>query len=311
MENQKFQHPEGKIQLMNGTLIDCYPLQQTQNEIDNSFRLDTTGEYLVISRKKRTPQEIEQLQAEEAKAKQAKDDFAANAFLFFDNRERILADSRMFLAPVPVQNGLMYIGTSGFQKPTLGVYIEWWQNCLSSNITDKRDQWLIYQFGGSPLTGWNISKMVNASGEKRELNVRSFSDLWRPFVEINRRYDDAKKRYEAYSIDKVIELLKSDARTIDTRLKSDAFFLTQEIERKKAELEKKMYDSSERGKYRQTLIEFDEQYKELSKQLSFNKFAPVGFWIDIHKIHKNLSAILPTNECKRLYVSFLQYVVDA
>lgn len=311
MENQKFQHPEGKIQLMNGTLIDCYPLQQTQNEIDNSFRLDTTGEYLVISRKKRTPQEIEQRQAEEAKAKQAEDNFAANAFLFFDNRERILADSRMFLAPVPVQNGLMYTGTSGFQKPTLGVYIEWWQNCLSSNITDKRDQWLIYQFGGSPLTGWNISKMVNASGEKRELNVRSFSDLWRPFVEINRRYDDAKKRYEAYSIDKVIELLKSDARTIDTRLKSDAFFLTQEIERKKAELEKKMYDSSERGKYRQTLIEFDEQYKELSKQLSFNKFAPVRFWIDIHKIHKNLSAILPTNECKRLYVSFLQYVVDA
>lgn len=311
MENQKFQHPEGKIQLMNGTLIDCYPLQQPEGEIDNSFRLDTTGEYLVISRKKRTPQEIEQRKAEEAKAKQAEDDFAANAFLFFDNRERILADSRMFLAPVPVQNGLMYTGTSGFQKPTLGVYIEWWQNCLLSNITDKRDHWLIYHFGGSPLSGFNISSAVNASGEKRELNVRPFSDLWHSFVEINKRYDDAKNRYEAYSIDKVIELLKCDERTIDTRLKSDAFFLTQEIERKKAELEKKMYDSSEREKYRQTLIEFDEQYKELSKQLSFNKFAPARFWIDIHKIHKNLSAILPTNECKRLYVSFLQYIVDA
>lgn len=313
MENQKFQHPEGKIQLMNGTLIDCYPLQQTQNEIDNSFRLDTTGEYLVISRKKRTPQEIEQRQAEEAKAKQAEDNFAANAFLFFDNRERILADSRMFLAPVPVQNGLMYTGTSGFQKPTLGVYIEWWQNCLSSNITDKRDQWLIYQFGGSPLSGFNVSRAVNASGEKRELNVRSFSDLWHPFVGINKRYDDAKTRYQAYTIDKVIELLECNGRSIDARLKSDAFFLTQEIERQKAEIERKVYGSSEHEKdnYRQTLMEFDEQYKELSKQLSFSKFAPVRFWIDIHKIHKNLSAILPTNECKRLYVSFLQYVVDA
>ena len=89
MENQKFQHPEGKIQLMNGTFIDCYPLQQTQNEIDNSFRLDSTGEYLVISRKKRTPQEIEQRQAEEANAKQAEDNFAANAFLFSKHQQRI------------------------------------------------------------------------------------------------------------------------------------------------------------------------------------------------------------------------------
>ncbi len=313
MGNQKFQHPEGKIQLMNGTLIDCYPLQQTQNEIDNSFRLDTTGEYLVISRKKRTPQEIEQRKEEEAKAKQAEDYFAANAFLFIDNRERILADSRMFLAPVPVQNGLMYTGTSGFQKPTLGVYIEWWQNCLLSNIIDKRDHWLIYHFGGSPLSGFNVSRAVNASGKKRELNVRSFSDLWHPFVEINMRYDDAKTRYQAYTIDKVIKLLECDGRSIDARLKSDAFFLTQEIERQKAEIERKVYGTSEheKGNYRQTLMEFDEQYKELSKQLSFNKFAPVRFWIDIHKIHKNLSAILPNNECKRLYVSFLQYVVDA
>ena len=52
--------------------------------------------------------------------------FTDHALFFFDHREQILSDSRMFLAPVPIASGLAYVGSCGFQHPTLGVYIEWW-----------------------------------------------------------------------------------------------------------------------------------------------------------------------------------------
>ena len=42
----------------------------------------------------------------------------ANAHFLFENRERIFADSRMFLAPVNVMSGAAYIGT--LVKPTEG-----------------------------------------------------------------------------------------------------------------------------------------------------------------------------------------------
>jgi len=33
----------------------------------------------------------------------------------------------MFLCPIYMQSGLAYTGSSGFEKPTLGIYIEWWR----------------------------------------------------------------------------------------------------------------------------------------------------------------------------------------
>ena len=44
--------------------------------------------------------------------------FEENAFFLFKNRERILADSRMF---IPLKNNFI-----GMKNRTLGVYIEWW-----------------------------------------------------------------------------------------------------------------------------------------------------------------------------------------
>lgn len=34
----------------------------------------------------------------------------------------------MFLAPVNIDNGLAYIGTSPSRHPTLGVYLKWWHH---------------------------------------------------------------------------------------------------------------------------------------------------------------------------------------
>jgi hypothetical protein len=58
---EKSIHPEGKILLINGNLIDGYEKEdQKENTVDNELRLDTTGQYFQISRKPITkPVEID------------------------------------------------------------------------------------------------------------------------------------------------------------------------------------------------------------------------------------------------------------
>ena len=41
---------EGKIQLLDGRVLDCYSLEQPQGEVDNHLSLDTTGVYLSLKR---------------------------------------------------------------------------------------------------------------------------------------------------------------------------------------------------------------------------------------------------------------------
>ena len=50
-----FKHPERKIQLLNGNVLDCYPLEQAGEQVDNEVKLDTTGTYFALGGKKLAP----------------------------------------------------------------------------------------------------------------------------------------------------------------------------------------------------------------------------------------------------------------
>lgn len=194
------------ITLIDGRTLQCFPKVEISQPIDNRMRLDTSGEYLSVGRKKAVEQPTS------PDVDQAKKFFTDHAFFFLDHREQILRDSRMFLAPVPVQSGLAYTGTSGFCRPTLGVYIEWWMRCALAIIgRNPKSSWLVYRIAGSPLSGSNSCGIVNQKGECLSEPVPGrFSDLWSSFVEINTRYDAAKERYEAYSLEEVAEQLKAN-----------------------------------------------------------------------------------------------------
>lgn len=115
------EHPHNSIILMNGAVLECFPKESNQGDfVPDEMKLDTTGVYLSIGNKPCKPQPS----ATEEKEQQKKL-FTDNAFYLLAHQERIMRDSRMFLAPVAVQNGLAYIGTSGFNAPTLGIYLEW------------------------------------------------------------------------------------------------------------------------------------------------------------------------------------------
>ena len=229
-----FKHPEGKIQLLNGNVLDCYPLEQPKAKVDNELKLDTNGAYMSVGKPKpvATPTSDEQ-------KKNGESLFLHNAFLFLQHRDRIMSDSRMFLCPIPIQNGLAYTGTSGFSRPTLGVYIEWWFNCEEATVFKKtrvfkkdKTKWLVYRIAGSPLSGANRCGIVNEKGETdSESLTGSFSPVWSSFMRINNRYDEAKSLYQAYTLEKTVEILEKEGLTAVNDKDLQILFLDSELRR--------------------------------------------------------------------------------
>ena len=46
-------HSNAVITLLDGRTLPCYPKPEAATPIDNSIKLDTTGQYLTIGRKRR------------------------------------------------------------------------------------------------------------------------------------------------------------------------------------------------------------------------------------------------------------------
>lgn len=122
MTHSNTEQPKNSITLMNGAVLECIPKESHQGDfIADKMKLDATGTYLSLGNKPCKPQTRTSEEFERQKKL-----FTDNAFYLLAHQERIMRDSRMFLAPVAVQNGLAYTGTSGFNAPTLGIYLEWW-----------------------------------------------------------------------------------------------------------------------------------------------------------------------------------------
>lgn len=196
---------ENGIRLQDGNVIRGYPKQDAIVELcKETPMLDTTEEYLSIRKKPAKPKPTDGKESNLQKL------FTDNAFLILANRERIMSDSRMLLTPVSVRNGLAYSGA--FQTATLGVYIEWWLNCPYSVLFDEKDDTmaLIWYLSGSPLCGGNLCSMVTEDSKTETVRVPFFKKLWPKFTDILADYYDAKELYQAYTLSKVIDILKRE-----------------------------------------------------------------------------------------------------
>ena len=176
-------HPYGKIRLLNDRLIeDYYVTHRMHNDYETNIRYYA-------------PQS-------------ACDLFVDNAHFLFKHRYAILHDSRMFLAPLYMKDGMAYTGGMGFQRPILGGYIEWWCTCSVSRVYGQDGSLnLLYLLAGSPLSGSNNCWMVGEDGVRKEVHLMSFGTAWRTFTGINTRYEPLKTHY-VYSLERVIEILK-------------------------------------------------------------------------------------------------------
>ena len=139
--------------------------------------------------------------------------FLKNAFLFLDNAERILGDSRMSQARVPVSNGLAYMGP--FPAANLGVYVDWWQNSGLKEILHDREgrRALTWHIAGSPLSGMNSCSCVYPDGTTANLSHSSFGRMWKTFHEAIKRHRTEGLTTDIYAIEEVAEILKTDATT--------------------------------------------------------------------------------------------------
>lgn len=202
MIHNSTEQPQNSIILMNGAVLECFPKESHQDDfVPDKMKLDATGTYLSLGNKPCKPQPRTSEEFERQKKL-----FTDNAFYLLAHQERIMRDSRIFLAPVAVQNGLAYTGTSGFNAPTLGIYLEWWNECSMALRVDKENRRsLVFHLAGSPLSGANHCAEVYEDGRTESVQVSSFISHWRPFAAIN-----AKHMYQAYTLEKVLDILHAE-----------------------------------------------------------------------------------------------------
>ncbi len=254
------QFPEGKIILTDGRVLDCYPLaEQKPEKIESdTLELDTTGQYLIIGRRKPTP-----VPKPSATVEDQRQLFVSNAFYLLAHKERILSDSRMFLCPVAIQSGIAYTGTSGFRKPTLGVYLEWWGLVEEAMRTDKNGcRSLVYQLAGSPLSGCNSCGAVREDGKTEVVRLSSFGRHWGPFMKLNQRYTEAKQLYQAYTLQEVLDILhqEDDNSKADCSVMIDVQFMKREIERLNQRIEAIKEECNRwHDKYNDALTRYNEE----------------------------------------------------
>lgn len=213
MTHSNTETTENSITLMNGAVLECFPKESQPCDIEpNKMQLDATSKYLSIGNKKPYKRKAKApIDPTEELEQQQKKLFTDNAFYLLAHSERIMRDSRMFLAPVAVHNGLAYTGTSGFRNPTIGIYLEWWNECARTLRTDDEgNRSLIFHLAGSPLSGSNCCAEVYEDGRIESVSVRSFIDFWPPFMAINQRYTEAKDMHQAYTLQQVLDILHAE-----------------------------------------------------------------------------------------------------
>ena len=209
-EEKDLQHPKGKIRLISGAVLECYPIADEPSKIErDELKLDLTGVYLRTSKKPRKGLTCK-TGKEQPVREPWEDLFLKNAFFLYEHRDVILSDSRMFLTPLPFRNGLAYTGTSGLNKATLGVYLEWWDNCERAIIKHEGEAFaLTYHIAGSPLSGSNRCSAVDRDGRSFTIQFESpFTPLWSSFMKINQRYTEAKQIYQAYTLEETLAKLR-------------------------------------------------------------------------------------------------------
>lgn len=196
------------ITLLDGRAMTVYTKEKQPDKIEGTnLHLDMTGQYLRIGKRGfYTPDDTIVERGLGAFQSQI---FIENAWFLYENSDKVMSDSRMFLSLVDVGNHLAYFGTSGFRYSTIGTYLEWWRHFSESSIDSNGN--LIWYMAGSPLTGANACRSVNPQGKNMKMDDgKSFSSVWRSFIEVNRLYSGIAQRCESYSLEETLIKLKGE-----------------------------------------------------------------------------------------------------
>lgn len=145
---------------------------------------------------------IQQKQASEIEENKI---FLNNAFFFLAHSDRIMRDSRMFLALVPVQNGPISFG-----KLCLGAYLEWWLSYDAvRKISEDGRLSLVFRLAGSPFSGRNSCNEVYEDGSNKVVHISNFMNAVGWLKRISEHYSKYNNN-ERYCLKEVVEILKEE-----------------------------------------------------------------------------------------------------
>ena len=112
------------ITLLNGKELPLFlKLEQPTKIVQDTVSLDTSGLYLSMGNYK--PRFMKESDEAEIERQYNHHLFTENAWFLLEHAKEIFSDSRMFLAPVGVNNRIAHFDNSRFRCPTVGVYLEW------------------------------------------------------------------------------------------------------------------------------------------------------------------------------------------
>ena len=115
-------------------------------------------------------------------------------------------------------------------------------------IDKKGRRSLVYHMAGSPLSGSNRSSVVREDGKIETVTLSPFINHWSPFIKINTRYTEAKVRYQAYTLQEVLDILhREDNGKLDFDHVITTRFMQHEIDSLKKRLKKREEELSQRA----------------------------------------------------------------
>lgn len=131
-------------------------------------------------------------------------EFKESAWLFINNAERIMCDSRMFLTPIYTQSFSPFFKS----RPRIGTFLEWWLHYPQYSRDGHGNP--IYCISGNPMTGSHACYVIDPDGNSRKVSEKSLLPILTSFGKVNSLYKDAKLTCEHYEMQDVIRMLKAN-----------------------------------------------------------------------------------------------------
>lgn len=137
--------------------------------------------------------------------------FRDNAFILFENANRILEDDRMACAKLPAR---CY---SFCSDPTLGAVVKMWIECpWAVRRFDNGKTGLLWSFSGNPMTGSNKCSYICEDGTTMSASLSScvepsaapsFIEALKVFCEYSREFQGPAAKCVPCSLPEVVDLL--------------------------------------------------------------------------------------------------------
>ena len=150
-------------------------------------------------------------------SKQVEDDKNKSLFynhiaLLIAHRELIMSNRRYYMAPVSGVNfGVHYVGS--FNDMPIGAWLEIWSlypDTLDSCACGGKAP--IVSFGGSPLSGAHSRTAICLQcGKTIENTNGKFYPIWKPFAEVQKKYNQLSKR-EVLTLENLINRLETKSK---------------------------------------------------------------------------------------------------